>query len=390
MSILRDYPPAHACEKQFCAECARFAAWYRLTGDAETAMAKAQDLVVEQTIEFPLDLVTDPFITDHVVGKIDRLVPGQDGVYRALISFANDDTAGELTQLLNVLFGNISLKPGIRLDSLKDCPGLWDRFRGPRFGREGLRQRLRAPGRALLATAVKPMGESAQQLAARAYQFARGGIDVIKDDHGLSNQPYARFEERVARCSEAVAKANAETGYHSVYAPNVTAAAGETELRAHFAKSVGAGALLVAPGLCGFDAMRRLADDDALDLPILGHPAMLGSFVTSPDNGISHYALFGQIMRLAGADAAIYPHAGGRFAFSAADCRSIVAGTEVAMGHLQPSFPAPGGGMTLQRSSELKAFYGSEVMYLVGGDLLRHSPDVEKNCALFRELVQQA
>lgn len=388
--MLRDYPPAHACEAHFCADCARFAAWYRLTGDEATARAKAQDLIVEQTIEFPLDLVSDPFITDHVVGKIDRLVLGEDGVYRALISFANDDSAGELTQLLNVLFGNISLKPGIRLESLKDCPALWGRFKGPRFGREGLRKRLGAEGRALLATAVKPMGESAQQLAARAYQFARGGIDVIKDDHGLSNQPYARFEERVARCAEAVAKANAETGFRCVYAPNVTAAAGETERRAAFAKEVGAGALLVAPGLCGFDAMRRLADDDALDLPILGHPAMLGSFVTSPDSGISHYALFGQIMRLAGADAAIYPHAGGRFAFSREDCRAILAGTEVAMGQLRPSFPAPGGGMTLQRSAELKAFYGSEVMYLVGGDLLRHSPDVERNCALFRELVQQA
>lgn len=390
MSLLRDYPPAHACEPHFCSDCARFAAWYRLTGDAETARAKAADLVVEQTIEFPLDLVRDPFITDHVVGKIDRLVLGDDGVHRALISFANDDSAGELTQLLNVLFGNISLKPGIRLDALKDCPNLWDRFKGPRFGREGLRRRLHAEGRALLATAVKPMGESAAQLAARAYQFARGGIDVIKDDHGLSNQPYARFEERVARCAEAVAKANRETGYHCVYAPNVTAAAGDMLQRARFAKAAGAGALLVAPGLCGFDAMRQLADDDSLDLPVLGHPAMLGSFVTSRDNGISHFALFGQLMRLAGADAAIYPHAGGRFAFSAEDCRAIVDGTAVAMGHLRPSFPAPGGGMTLQRSAELKAFYGREVMYLVGGDLLRHSPDVERNCALFRELVERA
>lgn len=390
MSILRDYPAAHACEPHHCADCARFGAWYRLTGDAASAEAKARDLIVEQTIEFPLDLVEDPFIRDHVVGKIDRIVLGADGVSRALISFANDDTAGELTQLINVLFGNISLKPGIRLESLKDCPALWQRFAGPRFGREGLRQRLHAPGRALLATAVKPMGESAAQLAARAYQFARGGIDVIKDDHGLSNQPYARFEERVARCAEAVHKANAETGYHCVYAPNVTAAAGDVEVRARFAKAAGAGALLVAPGLCGFDTMRRLADDDALDLPILGHPALLGSFVTSPDSGISHYALFGQLMRLAGADAAIYPHAGGRFAFSADDCRAIIAGTAVPMGQLRPSFPAPGGGMTLQRGAELKAFYGQEVMYLVGGDLLRHSPDVEKNCAIFREMVENA
>ena len=387
-SSTRFFPAPHACQPHFCATCARFGAWYRLTGDAATVQAKAKDLCIEQTIEFPLDLVDDPFISDYVVGQIDSVVAGPDGVSRALVSFANDDAALELTQLLNVLFGNISLKPGIRLEALKDCPNLWDKFRGPRFGREGLRTRLHAQGRALLATAVKPMGESASQLAARAYQFARGGIDVIKDDHGLSNQPYARFEERVARCAQAVARANHETGYHCVYAPNVTAPAGDLEHRAHFAKSAGAGALLIAPGLTGFDAMRRLAEDDTLALPILGHPAFLGSYVTSPDQGISHYALFGQLMRLAGADAAIYPHAGGRFAFSADDCRAIAAGTAVTMGHLRASFPAPGGGMTLQRSAELKEFYGTEVMYLVGGDLLRHSPDVEKNCALFRQLVE--
>jgi len=390
MSGTRSFPETHECLHEFCGDCDRFGAWYRLTGTKEEAHAKAKDLCVEQTIEFPLDLITDRFITDHVLGRIDSAISGPDGVTRTLVTFANDDSAMELTQLLNVLFGNISLKPGIRLEALKDCANLWNKFKGPRFGREGLRKRLGAPNRALLATAVKPMGETAPELAARAYQFAKGGIDLIKDDHGLSNQPYATFEERVNRCASAVARANRETGFKSAYAPNITAPAGDLERRAKFAKACGAGALLVSPGLTGFDAMRRIADDDSIDLPILAHPAMLGSFVTSPDNGISHHALFGQIMRLAGADVSIFPHAGGRFAFNEADCRSIVLGTEAKMGNLKPSFPAPGGGMTLKRGDELKAFYGTEVVYLVGGDLLRHSPDVERNCELFRKLVEKA
>ena len=53
------------------------------------------------------------------------------------------------------------------------------------------------------------MGLSATDLAELAYRFALGGIDLIKDDHGLTNQPFCPFEERVRRCAEAVARRTA-------------------------------------------------------------------------------------------------------------------------------------------------------------------------------------
>jgi ribulose-bisphosphate carboxylase large chain len=102
---------------------------------------------------------------------------------------------------------------------------------------------------------------------------------------------------------------------------------------------------MVAPGLVGFDLMRELADDDSILLPILTHPAMQGSFVTSR-NGISHGVIFGQLARLAGADATIFPNFGGRFSFSREECREIVQGTVVPPRHLKSIFPAPGGGMS--------------------------------------------
>ena len=96
-------------------------------------------------------------------------------------------------------------------------------FRGPRFGRDGLRERLGVPTRPLLCTALKPLGLSPEGLAELAYRFALGGIDIIKDDHGLADQNFARFRDRVQRCAEAVARANRETGGRSIYVPNVTA-----------------------------------------------------------------------------------------------------------------------------------------------------------------------
>ena len=146
--------------------------------------------------------------------------------------------------------------------------------------------------------------------------------------------------------------------------------------------------MLVCPGLTGFDVMRTLADDETIQLPLLSHPAFLGSFVTSPDNGISPYALFGQITRLAGADAVIFPHYGGRFGFSLEECREVADGSQSPMAGLKSIFPAPGGGMSLKRIPELLKFYGNEVMFLVGGDLLRNQAEIEKNCEHYRKLVE--
>jgi ribulose-bisphosphate carboxylase large chain len=122
-------------------------------------------------------------------------------------------------------------------------------------------------------------------------------------------------------------------------------------------------------------------------LPLIAHPALQGTYVLSPQSGISHYALFGQIARLAGADASIFPNFGGRFSFSKEDCRSIAEGCRVRMGNLKPIFPSPGGGMGLDRVPEMLRFYGRDVLFLVGGGLFKDGPDVSANARRFREMV---
>ena len=42
---------------------------------------------------------------------------------------------------------------------------------------------------------IKPLGLPAPALADICYRFASGGIDIIKDDHSLSDQPVAPFSE---------------------------------------------------------------------------------------------------------------------------------------------------------------------------------------------------
>ena len=367
----------------------RFLAVYHLTGTRDEALARAEDICLEQTVEYPEDLIPRQDIRDQILGRVVSFEPEGDDCFEARIEFPIETAGGELTQLLNVLFGNISIKPGYRLMSFELPDELSGRFRGPRFGRSGLRDLLDVHDRPLLSTAIKPMGLSAGELADYAKQFALGGIDLIKDDHGLADQPFCRYEERVRLLAKTVREANAQTGMRCLYAPNITAPADQIVDRARLAREVGAGAYLVSPGLVGFDTMRHIADDNEAGLPILGHPAFMGAFTASPTSGISHGALYGQICRLAGADVVIFPNYGGRFSFSEDECRDIIHGTSCPMGNLRPIFPSPAGGMKVDRVAELCRFYGNDSVLLIGGDLHRQGPDLAENCRRLADLVRQ-
>lgn len=366
----------------------RIEATYEFIGDQAEAEQRANALRVEQTIEFPADLVPDDDIQREIVGRIESLEQTGSDRSRAVVTYAVETTGFELPQLLNLLWGNSALLPGIRLVDFTLPSSLLDRFAGPRFGVAGLRQMFGAPDRPLLSSALKPMGLSAERLAGIAYDLARGGIDMIKDDHSLANQPFARFADRVARCADAVAAANERTGGNAIYMPSVNAPYGLLEERVRVAVEAGVGGLLVLPGITSFDHMRELAAWDDVSIPIMGHPAFLGSYSVSPTNGIAHGMLYGTLMRLAGADLSVFPSYGGRFSFREIECREVSDRLGEPLNGIAPAIPVPGGGMTLDRVEEIKDFYGNDVALLIGGDL--HRGDSLVNAAAeFRAAVER-
>lgn len=364
----------------------RFTATYDLSGDPAEARARGEAICVEQTIEFPADLIGDDDIRRHIIGRLESMDVVVPGSARVEISYAVETTGFELPQLLSVLFGNCSLLAGVRLVDVELPASLLAHFRGPRYGIGGLRALLDAPSRPLLATALKPMGLTSTSLAAMAQTLARAGIDIIKDDHGLAGQPWAPFEERIQACAAAVREANEKTGRRAIYMPVLNPPADELMELAYGAKEAGAGGLLVLPGLIGMDAMRRLADDDRIGLPIMAHPGFLGSFVVAETAGIAHELLFGTLLRLAGADLSIFPGYGGRFSFSREACSAIVEACLEPLGQIPCCVPTPGGGMALARVDELLAFYGDDVALLIGGNL--HQGDLYDNACYMREAVE--
>jgi ribulose-bisphosphate carboxylase large chain len=166
-----------------------------LAGSEAEARSLAETACIEQSVEFPAELVPDGDIREQVTGRLEAFEAAGPGRYLASISFPVESTAGELTQLLNLIWGTGSFFGYFRANRVDLPDGLLSRFRGPRFGVAGMRKLLGVYGRPLLCTAIKPIGLSAAQLADLAYRCALGGIDLIKDDHGLTDQPYAPFRD---------------------------------------------------------------------------------------------------------------------------------------------------------------------------------------------------
>jgi ribulose-bisphosphate carboxylase large chain len=366
----------------------RFHVHYLVTGSEEEARVKAEQVTVEQTVEFPVHLIPESDITRFLVGQIERFEKVGEGRYAVTISYAVESAGADLPQLLNVIQGLSSLILGVRVERLEFPDSLLRLYRGPRFGRKGWRDAVKVYDRPLLCTALKPMGLSPQQLADMAYQCALGGLDIVKDDHGITDLVFCPFEERVQRCVEAVAKANRETGLSCIYAVNVSASVDRIVERARFARQAGAGAVMIAPATTGFDSMRLIADDDRVDLPIISHPTLSGNFVTNVDGGFSHYAYYGQLHRLAGADAVVFVNYGGRFPVVREDCEGVMAGCAVPMAHFKPIMPCVGGGMKFDRIPELREVYGSDSIFLIGGGLHSASDDLVANARRFLQLVQ--
>lgn len=246
----------------------------------ESPEAKARGIALEQTVELP-DSTLPEDIRERMVGRIEALEPiGRR--HRTTISYPVDAIGGELTQLLNLLFGNISLQSGIRVTAIDWPDALLTALGGPGHGVSGLRALTGVRDRALLCTALKPLGMSPEALAERARAFALGGMDLIKDDHGLADQPPAPFLERLQRCQEAVIAANAATGGSALYLPNVTAGPGELPARLWAAREAGCRAVLISPWLTGADALRRARDDYASHCwPIRRSPAPCSGVATA-------------------------------------------------------------------------------------------------------------
>nr|BCX00382.1 MAG: ribulose-bisphosphate carboxylase [Bacteroidota bacterium] len=355
---------------------------YRLQSASEEAQARAEALALEQTVELPRELVQNAFVRTHIMGRVEALEPDPAGGIRARIRYPAQTIAGNPAQLMNVLFGNCSLQPDVELVDVELPESVRSLFAGPQHGIAGIRARLQVEKRPLTCTALKPMGLGPEELAGLCELFAEAGIDLIKDDHGLADHPFCPFAERIHRCQEAVERAAARTGRRSWYVPNLIGRPEELEGQIARARELGIEAVLVAPMLIGLPVFESLVRRFP-ELVFLAHPAMAGSGRMAPE------VLLGRIFRLMGADAVIFPHAGGRFAYSEATCAEITQRLRSPWPPVRSAFPVPAGGLRWEKLADALQFYGPDTIFLMGGALYEAGPRLKERSRAFVEQIHR-
>jgi len=352
----------------------RIVACYRVRSEPGRIEARARALALEQSIEMPLEAVADSFVRGEVVARVESIVPVRSAEdaerrFEVRLSLSLQSTGPEAGQLLNMLFGNCSLQPDVELVDIEPPAALLAAMPGPRFGAGGWRAALgldpAAVPRALTCTALKPQGLAPEHLAELAAVFAQSGIDVIKDDHGIADQGYAPFARRVPAVQRAVERAASmrETPGRALYAPTLSGGPRRIAEQLRIVHGEGVGAVLVCPMICGVPALVEQVRAEA-GVPIIAHPAMAGSLRIAPA------LLLGRLFRLFGADATIFPNYGGRFSYDLVTCRAIAQRAREVIDGVRATLPVPAGGMSVERVEEMVREFGTDVMLLIGGNLL--------------------
>lgn len=336
---------------------------YQVHASAKEIEKRAGDIALEQSVEVPLQAVKRQEILDGVVGKVENITKITSEQFEISIDFNVVNSGFEPAQFLNVLFGNVSLQPGIKLIDVNLPDSLIKCFGGPRFGMAGIRNITGAPDRPLTATALKPLGLSAKDLAELCRTFAQARIDIIKDDHGIADQSYASFEDRATLCQQAVDEVHSQTGHRTIYVPNMTGTPSALKQQAQIVQNLGVRAVMMAPMLTGMPVFHEIVSKP-IDIPVMAHPAFAGSPSIAPE------LMLGKIFRLFGADISIFPNYGGRFSYNQQVCKKLADNLRQPWAGMASAFPVPAGGMDIERVSEMVRFYGNDVILLIGGSLL--------------------
>lgn len=204
-----------------------------------------------------------------------------------------------LTQLLVIsAFGaDFSYTDAIWVDDIELPKNFVGRYRGPKFGIEGLRALFGIPSRAIVAVSLKPRyGVPLSKIATACHECLSGGADFIVDDLLLVDPDgEMAFTKRVPLLSKIARETNKQ------YFVNVSTSPFRAVKLAEIAKAEGASGLVVNAFIMGISAIEELSS--MFDMPII-NANMGDGLLTRPDqpNGLSA-CITSKLCRLAGADA---------------------------------------------------------------------------------------
>ncbi|QHT61809.1 2,3-diketo-5-methylthiopentyl-1-phosphate enolase [Paenibacillus lycopersici] len=305
-----------------------------------------------------------------------------------VIAYPDVNFSRDIPALLVTVFGKLSMDGRIKLLDLGFSPDFLSAFPGPKFGLNGVRGLLGVHDRPLLMSIFKSViGHDLPNLREQFYKQALGGVDLIKDDEILFENPLTPLQKRVETCMEAARQAESETGQKLLYAVNLTGPTSKLASQAKLAIAAGANALLFNVLAYGFDVLHELSSDPEITVPIAAHPAMAGAFYPSPHYGISAPLLLGKLMRLAGADLALFPSPYGSVVMPREENLAVQAALIDPALPVRPSFAVPSAGIHPGLVPLILRDFGTDVVVNAGGGIHGHPMGTAAGGQAFRQAI---
>ncbi|MBC8587588.1 RuBisCO large subunit C-terminal-like domain-containing protein [Paratissierella segnis] len=343
---------------------------------------------VDKKIKFGAKVVAIYEVPDTGADYVEDLPP----MYIIQIAFPMENLGNSISMMLTTIFGNISASGMVKLIDCAFPKKYVEKFQGPKFGVEGLRDLLGVKDRPLLNAMIKPnIGWTPDEGAEIFYSAAKGGVDIIKDDELLpANESFCPLKDRVTKFMEKEKKVFEETGEHTLYAVNVTDNIDKIKDNAYRAIEYGANCIMLNTYTAGHGALKMLADDPNINVPILAHVDFVGAYASSTYTGISAPLVIGKITRLAGGDFQINGHPWGKFPIPyKIFYRSFKFFTQP-WWNIKPMMYACSGGTTQLVVKNCIDDLGTDIILAAGGGVHGHPDGSEAGARSMRQAIDAA
>jgi 2,3-diketo-5-methylthiopentyl-1-phosphate enolase len=312
----------------------------------------------------------------HLAGKMVSYVeiPNEDKYVKEAVvqlAFPVDAWTDNVPMMLLSIAGNcFAYSQKMRLQDVFLPPNLLKKFKGPKFGVDGLRELTGVKDRPMSLHIIKPkMGMTPDQVANQVYQTAIGGVDMCKDDEMTSDVYNSTYLDRLAAVRKSLEKAEAKTGKRVIYYLSITHEPSEIVKRARKAVAEGATGLLVCYS-AGLPVLRELAEDPKVNVPILLH----ASHMIAAQPRIS-WPVFAKLCRVCGADMMLTPTYWSSIPMVSMEEGLRTAQVKLApLAHIKRTFPMPCAGVYPGLAHILISEYGKDIVIPAGGGMLGH-PD---------------
>jgi 2,3-diketo-5-methylthiopentyl-1-phosphate enolase len=304
------------------------------------------------------------------------------------ISYPSLNFSADIPAILTTVFGKLSLDGEVKLIDLDFEPELAHRFPGPAFGILGVRNLVEVSDRPLVMSIFKGiLGRDLTFFEKQLRASALGGVDIVKDDEILFENPATPFEQRITIAKKVLQETEQETGETTLYAVNLSGRSTELIEKAKRAVHLGASALLFNVFTYGLDTLQALAEEKDISVPILAHPSFGGAVTASPTYGVGAPLWFGKLLRATGADLVLFPSPYGSVALEKDAALGIA--KELTHPHetWKPALPVPSAGIHPALVPKLIEDFGIDSVINAGGGIHGHPDGATAGGKAFRQAI---